>query len=278
MEYLPVAKTIIDPKDKTSFITDEKWMQHHQSCNDRHEELAEVVIYGASNIKRFGDGWSQAFGKKCMNFAYGGDRIEHLLYRVVWGNIPKTVSLIVVHIGSNNVGQRKESSSKIAKGIVQVCMEINARRRNVEILLTGVIPGLGRKAKKVNRIYHDLGNKVNDINYIHYIAPDMTEWTIDNGERHNPDLFIPDDQVHLNAAGYNKMVEYIQSITVKTSLPLFPLLTSCPAHLAVGVEETADGDYPPPLWDPRFAPVRWPKYMPSVETYVWKKPKINKQK
>lgn len=271
MEYFPVKKMKRDPKDNRKSIPDEEWYKHHQSCLLRHEELAEVVFYGASNIKRFGEEWSKEFGKKCLNLAYGGDRIEHLLYRVVWGRIPKNVSLVILHIGSNNVGRRKESANKIAKGIMQVCKEISARRPKLDILLTGVIPGLGRNAAKVERINVELGQLVKGSTNTHYIAPDIAEWTINNGETHNPDLFRSDDQVHLNAAGYKKMVAYIQSISVKTCLPLFPLVSPCPRHLALGVDELLDGDDPPPLWNPRFAPINSPKYMPSVETYVCKK-------
>ena len=38
-------------------------------------------------------GWSQAFNRKVVNHAYGGDRIEHLVYRIETGVIPKNVRL-----------------------------------------------------------------------------------------------------------------------------------------------------------------------------------------
>ena len=99
----------------------EKWKAHHESCMAKYQETCEVVMYGASNIQWYEDRWSGAFGKKCLNFGYGGYRIEHLLYRVAFGRIPKFVSLVVVHIGSNNIIRNSESANKIANGIVQVC-------------------------------------------------------------------------------------------------------------------------------------------------------------
>ena len=68
----------------------EKWHHHLQKCTDRHLEWCEVVLYGASNIaRRDEDKWSSWFGRKVLNFAFGGDQIGQLLYRIMGGCIPK---------------------------------------------------------------------------------------------------------------------------------------------------------------------------------------------
>ena len=264
--------------------SNKKWYKHHLACVEKMDELFEVVIYGASNIRRHEDKWSNDFGRKCVNFGYGGDRIEHLLYRVVNGRIPKTVSLVVVHIGSNNIGAKSDSANKIAKGIVQVCHNIHERRRDDDIIVTSCIPWKNRQLKKVELINTELGKLLQDNNMrTFYIALDLKEWTIEKEGSVIPDpgLYIG-DQVHLNVAGYEKLVSYIQQISVDTCMPLFrrehhrQSLPDVLQELAIGGEVH---DEPPPLWNPLFAPARCPKYMPSVEYCSWwKHPKRTSRK
>ena len=56
--------------------------------------------------------------RKVLNFAFGGDRIEHLLYRIQVGCIPRYARLVIVHIGTNNV--ELDAEDKIANGTSSV--------------------------------------------------------------------------------------------------------------------------------------------------------------
>ena len=129
------------------------WTNHLNKCIDHQQEWCDVVFYGASNIaRRDEDKWSSCFGRKVLNFAYGGNRIEHLLYRIQGGCIPKYAQLVIVHIGTSNV--ESHSVEKITQGIYPVCTVINAYRGDVDILVTGILPGKGRPVKKVKMISH----------------------------------------------------------------------------------------------------------------------------
>ena len=98
-----------------------------------------------------------------------------------------------------------------------------------------------------------------------YIALDIKEWTIEKEKSVIPDpgLYIQ-DQVHLNLAGYKKLVSYIQQISVDTCLPLFRIepqrdsLTDVLHDLAIGGEVQ---DEPPRLYNPLIEHVRCPKYI-----------------
>ena len=93
--------------------------------------------------------WCTDFGRKVFNFAYGGDKIEHLLARLQEGCIPKYARLVIVYIGTNNV--QSDTAEEIAHGIYQVCTVINDYRGDVDILVTGILPGIGRPVKKGQR-------------------------------------------------------------------------------------------------------------------------------
>ena len=79
------------------------WMEHHLKTLEKQQEYCDVVIYGASNIANYGNKWSGKFGWKVLNFAFGGDKIQQCLYRLQNACIPKCASLVIVHLGTNNV-------------------------------------------------------------------------------------------------------------------------------------------------------------------------------
>ena len=258
MAYVAQVKDIKNLPEKN-----EKWMRHHNECIRRQDEICDVVMYGSSNIARFGDKWCVEFGRKVVNFAYGGDRIQQCLYRLQEGRIPKCAQLIVVHIGTNNVPD--DTADRIASGLHQICSKINEIRPDLEIILTGLLPGKDRPVKKIKTINHKLhdmfqGRRAAKMR-VRYLKPTMADWTIrenDGTMLPNPDLF-KDDGVHLTPAGYKLFISYVQKISEKTSVRLVPLnvregLSEDPLHhLSVMNPEPVDALIPA-LWDVRLCP------------------------
>ena len=153
-----------------------------------------------------------------MNYGYGGDRIEHLLYRLQYQCIPKYVWLVIVHIGTNNM--KYDSEEKIAAGIHQVCTIINKFRDDVDIIVSGILPRADisvKKVKRINRKLHDIfqGKRAAIIRTT-YMKPKINDWTVLGKAGHlhpHPDLFQRDG-IHLTAAGYDILVPYIQEVSL----------------------------------------------------------------
>ena len=104
--------------------------------------------------------WAKAFGAfKPLNFGIGGDRTQHVLWRIENGELegikPKAA---VVMIGTNNSGT--DPAEGIAKGVTRIIETIRAKQPQAKILLLAVFPrgekpspNPGRdKLKKVNEI------------------------------------------------------------------------------------------------------------------------------
>ena len=201
-----------------------------------------------------------------MNFGFGGDGIENVLYRVEYGVIPSCVRTVIVHVGTNSLS--RASSKKVANGIHQICRAINKYRTDVDIIVAGILPGKGRELHRVCEVNQNLekllaGNTLRT----YYIAPDIREWTVDGKQ----DLGLYDnDELHLSNLGYAKMVKHIQRISERTTLPLYPAagrdctLSDPFKHLAIGKTEELGEEEPPPLWNPRLPPVPW-IYSPNKE-------------
>ncbi len=178
-----------------------------------HERFLKIAKEGKTDLLFLGDSitagwgsqkaiWEKAFGQyKPANFGIGGDRTQHVLWRITNGELevikPKGVVLM---IGTNNVGS--DTAEGIASGVTKIVETIRAKQPQAKILLLAVfprgekaVPNPGRdKLKKVNEIIA----KLDDGKNIHFL---------DIGEKFlQPDgsltKEIMPDFLHLSAQGY----------------------------------------------------------------------------
>jgi len=145
--------------------------------------------------------WQRYYdGRNAVNLGIGGDRTEHVLWRLENGNFdgisPKAA---VVMIGTNNIRERY-STQDVVDGIVAVCKSIREKLPETKILLLGVFPRSQNPDKnrqrvvEVNRIISGL----HDGKHIFYL--DIGGCFV------NPDGSISKeimpDFLHLSPAGY----------------------------------------------------------------------------
>ena len=102
--------------------------------------------------------WDENFAPlKAANFGIGGDRTQHVLWRIQNGELegikPK---LCVLMIGTNNGGDSKED---VALGITTIVKEMQKLQPEMKILLLGIFPR-GSKANDGGRAKN---NQVNEI-------------------------------------------------------------------------------------------------------------------
>ena len=128
------------------------WMPRHD------QKLAEIATLRAAHVEPelvfIGDsitqGWEKAgasvwqanYAKfRALNLGFSGDHTENVLWRLQHGELdgirPKVV---VVMIGTNNLGERQEAVETTAAGLRRVLDEIRARQPQARILLLGLLP------------------------------------------------------------------------------------------------------------------------------------------
>lgn len=180
---------------------------HERFVKIAQEGKAQLVFLGDSITAGWGskkDIWDKAFGQYTpANFGIGGDRTQHVLWRIQNGELdgikPKAAVLM---IGTNNVAT--DTAEGIAKGITAIVETIRAKQPQAKILLLAVFPRgdkptgkLGApndKLKQVNAIIA----KLDDGKNIHFL---------DIGSKFpQPDgaltKEVMPDFLHLSAAGY----------------------------------------------------------------------------
>ncbi|HEY8503380.1 MAG TPA: platelet-activating factor acetylhydrolase IB subunit [Gemmataceae bacterium] len=194
---------------------DAKWMK-------RHEKFTEMAGKGGIELLFLGDSITDAWGgeghnpkaagaeifeeefrpMKAANFGIGGDRTQHVLWRLQNGELegisPKVVMLM---IGTNNSNRDDNTAEEIAEGVTAIVREIHKRSPKTKVLLLGIFPRGAKpnpqreKIAKANAIISKLDDGGRTVKYL------------DIGEKFlEPDGSISKeimpDYLHLSPKGY----------------------------------------------------------------------------
>jgi lysophospholipase L1-like esterase len=181
---------------------------------------AELVFLGDSITQGWeGSGkqvWEQKWAPlKAANFGIGGDRTEHVLWRLENGNFdglkPKT---IVLMIGTNNTGHQKPggyqcSAQQTADGVKAILDKLKTKCPAAKILLLAVFPR-GADNNDPMRKQNEATNAL-----IKSYADDKTVFFMDIGQKFlQPDgtltTEIMPDRLHLSPKGYEIWAEAIE--------------------------------------------------------------------
>lgn len=127
---------------------DQDWWKkrHRQKLQEVKKGGHELVFIGDSITQGWeGAGrevWEEFYGKRqALNLGYSGDRTEHVLWRLLSGELegvdPKAYVLM---IGTNNTGHREAPPAETASGIRLILDLLRDRSPDSEILLLSVFP------------------------------------------------------------------------------------------------------------------------------------------
>lgn len=147
------------------------WQARHESFVAKAKAGGVDVLFLGDSITQGWEGagkaaWKEAFEPlKAANFGIGGDRTEHVLWRITEGKELEGISpkVAVLMIGTNNTGSNK--AEQIAEGVGAIVKELRAQRPQMKVLLLGVFPRAGKAAKDSKSVpAADLQPKIKQIN------------------------------------------------------------------------------------------------------------------
>ncbi|QEH34018.1 GDSL-like Lipase/Acylhydrolase [Aquisphaera giovannonii] len=181
------------------------WMKMHESFlkRARDKERIDLVFLGDSITQGWGhnDTWKRFYGPRhAANFGIGGDRTEHVLWRIEHGEFdvirPKVVVLM---IGTNNTGG--ESADDIAAGVTAIVKQLRRRLPEAKILLLGVFPRSAKPTDPVRGKIEEINSKISKLDDGHSVT------YLDIGKSFlEPDgtltREVMPDLLHLSARGY----------------------------------------------------------------------------
>lgn len=207
-----VAMAMLAPAAFGDSTTDPK-PREQQAWHDRHNSFNERVAQGNVDLLMIGDSithgwevpgkesWEKHYAKRnAVNLGIGGDRTEHVLWRLQNGNIagisPKAA---VIMIGTNNSGDN--TAEEIADGVRAIVGYLREQLPEMKILLLAIFPrdvepGTEKREKiaKASELYSDVA----DGEMVHYL--DIGNLFLDKDGILAKEI-MP-DALHPNAKGY----------------------------------------------------------------------------
>lgn len=205
----PTDPTVPAPKQDATG----KFMKMHESFLKRTKAGPIGVLFLGDSITegwvKAPEVWKENYEKyQAANFGIGGDRVEHVLWRIMNGELegidPKVVVLM---LGTNNTGSN--DAEQIAAGDKKIVETIRAKCPKAKVLVLGVFPRGPRKNRDGSM---DDGVKKNEIikgvnQRLAKLDDGKTVRYLDIGDKFLVDGKIPNDvmpdQLHPNAKGYD---------------------------------------------------------------------------
>jgi lysophospholipase L1-like esterase len=209
------ANTAIEPAPR-----DEKWVARHEGFVAEAKKGGIDVLFLGDSIT---DGWRNG-GKAvwdreyaplhAANFGIGGDRTQHVLWRLRNGESegykPK---LVVLMIGTNNTGMERDgkprnTTPEIVEGVTAIVHELRGKFPAAKILLLAVFPR-GEKDSAQRAQVGEINKaiaKLHDGNHVHYL--DIGAKFLD-AQGNIPKDVMP-DLLHPNEKGYGIWADAIR--------------------------------------------------------------------
>jgi beta-glucosidase len=134
--------TTVDPKPR-----DGNWMKRHDSFNERVKKgNVDLLLIGDSITQGWEgagkDVWEKHYAKRnAVNLGIGGDRTQHVLWRLDNGNIEGIApKLAVLMIGTNNSNGTDNTAEEIGEGIQAIVKKLRAKLPQTKVLILAVFP------------------------------------------------------------------------------------------------------------------------------------------
>jgi lysophospholipase L1-like esterase len=190
------------------------WTKRHESFNERVKQgNADLVFIGDSITAGWENAgknvWAEYYAKRnAVNLGIGGDRTQHVLWRLDHGNIegikPK---LAVLMIGTNNSGAN--SSQQIADGVKLIVEKLRAKLPTTKVLVLAIFPRGADKdnaQRKVNEGANEIIKGLDDNKMVYFldIGPKFLAADGTLSKEVMPDL------LHLNDKSYRTWAESIE--------------------------------------------------------------------
>ena len=124
-----------------------RWRDRDRSISQRAQQGdADLAFIGDSITQGWeGNGkqvWDKFYGnRKPINLGIGGDRTEHVIWRLTQGNLGKIQPKVaVLMIGTNNTGHSMQDPQQVADGVERILEILEQRLPDTKVILHGIFP------------------------------------------------------------------------------------------------------------------------------------------
>jgi beta-glucosidase len=206
-----------DPETTLPVPREGGWLKRHEAINERAKKGdVDLLFLGDSITEGWGENkvWKEHYaGRKAMNAGIGGDRTQHVLWRLDNGNVEGlTPKAVVLMIGTNNAGSDK--SADIAAGVKAIVEKLRKKLPDAKIVLLAIFPR-GKNDLDAARRTNDGANEIiagyDDGEHVFFrdLGPEFLEPDGSLSTEVMPDL------LHLSERGYKIWADGIEADLVR---------------------------------------------------------------
>lgn len=195
---------------------DGRWMSmHNRFISETKEKEPDVIFIGDSILGQLvvTEMWERLFAPMHpLNFGVGGDQTQHVLWRVLNGELDNvSPKAIVILVGTNNHGHTPE---QIQEGIMAVVTEARERQPQAYIIVLTLLP----------RGQHPNHLRVRNSSVNQLLAKSLPEVERAQLVNIDPGFIYPDgtithhdmwDYLHLTHVGYKRAFEPVYDLLLQ---------------------------------------------------------------
>ncbi|MCA9248701.1 MAG: GDSL family lipase [Planctomycetales bacterium] len=193
---------------------DGRWGERHKQINARIAKGNVDLVFIGDSITQGWEGkgravWQEFYGERnAANLGIGGDRTQHVLWRLENGNIDGvSPKLAVVMIGTNN--SSRNPAEQTIEGVEAIVASLRERLPKTKILLMAVFPR-GPNAEDPKRLENDKVNRAiakhDDGEMVRFL--DIKDAFLEKDGTLTREI-MP-DLLHLSEDGYRRWAEAIE--------------------------------------------------------------------
>ncbi len=196
----------------------EFWQKRQAAFNHRAAQGDIELIFLGDSITQAWEGaevqqkvWGPFYGnRKAANMGIGGDRTQHVLWRLEHGNIEGiSPKLVVLMIGTNNSNGTDNTAEEIAEGITAIVSKLRAKLPETKVLLLAIFPRgeHPNPQREKNALASELASAAADGEMVQYL--DIGEKFLEaDGSLSKK---IMPDYLHLTVEGYQIWADAIEA-------------------------------------------------------------------
>ena len=154
-------------------------------------------------------------GRHVLNLGYGGDKTQHVIWRIAHGELDGyTAKTVVVMIGTNNNSSDKTDPANVAEGVKRIVELVREKQPQAKVILHPIFPRGVSAASKYHAAARARNETTNEILRDFAEKDGKLEWIGFNAEFLAADGWVPKtlmaDEIHPTDAGYELWLEALQ--------------------------------------------------------------------
>ncbi len=210
------SKAAVTPAPLQEHWSRSWWMdRYRQKLEESGRESARLVFLGNSITQGWEDQgrevWEEYYAdRNALNLGFSGDRTENVLWRLQHRHVDGLdPELVVLMVGTNNTGHRRDPPGSTAHGIEMIVEELKTRLPESRILLLAIFPRGYDPDHEMRQLNNEVNKRISgfaDRDRVYYM--DINEVFLDE-EGQLPEEIMP-DYLHPNGQGYRLWAEAME--------------------------------------------------------------------